>query len=382
LRLTYPLLWSRLGRQADREQAVSTAAAFARRGVEVTLLMPRGRGDPSLSAADLRAYYGVEGDFALVQRTTRWVGERIVPSTFWFAEILRDPLVKAGDLLYSRIPVSLGIGGFSSVPFAFDHYRPWPDRIPWLRPFFRRTARERHNLGYILHSDFAAESFRRLGVAPEKLLVAHNGFDPAHMRPPRDKGAARASLGLPTDRPIAVYAGRLSPRKGLDQLLAAAALRPDILFLLVGSEGEGPVEQAARGRDNVRILPWQAPDALPLFLYAADILVIPPSRAPLERFGDCVLPMKTFSYLAAGRAVLAPRSPDTAELLRDGDTALLVPPDDPEAAAAALGRLAAEPALAARLGENAALLADGLTWDARAARIAAFLEERLDAVRS
>ncbi|MEA3004667.1 MAG: hypothetical protein QOH81_3455 [Sphingomonadales bacterium] len=381
MRLIYPLLWSRLGRQADRDQTVSTAAAFARRGVEVTLLMPQGRDDPALSAADLRAYYGVEGDFSLVQRRTRWVGEMVVPSTFWFRQVLRDAEMKASDALYSRIPVSLGIGGFSRIPFAFDHYRPWPDRIPWLRPVFRRTARQPHCLGFILHSEFAAASFRRIGVAPDRLLVAHNGFDPGRMRPPLGRDAARAALDLPRDRPIAVYAGRLGTRKGIDQLLAAAALRPEILFLLVGSEGEGPVEAAARGRENLRILPWQTPATLPLFLYAADILLIPPSRAPLERFGDCVLPMKTFAYLAAGRAILAPRSPDTAELLRDGDTACLVTPDDPMATAAALGRLAAEPSRRAALGNNAARLAEGLSWDARAEKIIAFLEERLARVR-
>jgi glycosyltransferase involved in cell wall biosynthesis len=381
MRLTYPLLWPRLGRQADREQAVSTAAALARRGLEMTLLMPQGEDDPDLSADDLRTYYGVRGDFALVQRRTRWVGEMVVPSAFWFRQVLRDPQTRAGDLLYSRIPVSLAIGGLSPIPFAFEHYRPWPDRLPWLRPLFRRTARATHNLGYILHSEFAADSFGRLGVPPEKLRVAHNGFDPARMRPPLGRDAARAALGLPLDRTIALYAGRLNLRKGLDLLLETAARQPEILFLLVGSEGEGPVEREAAGRDNVRVLPWQPPESLPPFLYAADILVIPPSRAPLERFGDCVLPMKTFAYLAAGRAILAPRSPDTAELLRDGDTAFLVAPDDPDAAAAALARLAAEPALRARLGDNAARLAEGLTWDARAARIASFLEERLAAVR-
>ncbi|HEX5182772.1 MAG TPA: glycosyltransferase [Allosphingosinicella sp.] len=381
MRLTYPLLWPRLGRQADREQTLSTVAALARRGAEMTLLMPRGRDDPTLSAADLRAYYGVEGDFALVQRPMRWTGERIVPQALWFRRILRDPALRGSDLLYSRIPVSLGAGALSPIPFAFEHYRPWPDRLPWLRPLFRRTAQARHNLGYILHSDYAAGSFRRLGVAPEKILVAHNGFDPGRMRPPLDRDAARAALGLPHDRTIAVYAGRISQRKGLDRLLEAAARRPEMLFLLVGSEGEGPVEAAARGMDNVRLMPWQTPDTLPPFLFAADMLVIPPSRAPLDRYGDCVLPLKTFAYLAAGRAILAPHSPDTAELLRDGDTALLVPPDDVGAAADALARLAADPALRARLGENAARRADGLSWDARAARIIAFLEDRSDSVR-
>lgn len=380
MRLTYPLLWSRLGRQADREQAVNTAAAFARRGTELTLLMPQGPDDPSLTFADLRAYYGVEGDFALVQRRTRWVGENIVPSTFWFSQVLNDPETAAADLLYSRIPVSLGIGGFSPVPFAFEHYRPWPDRLPWFRPIFRRTARQEHCLGFILHSDYAAASYRRMGVAPEKLLVAHNGFDPARMRR-LGRDAARGALGLPADRTIAVYAGRVSPRKGLEILLQAAALRPETLFLLVGSEGEGPIEAAARARDNVRVLPWQRPETLPPYLFAADILVIPPSSAPLNRFGDCVLPLKTFAYLAAGRAILAPRSPDTAELLRDGDTALLVPPDDAQAAAEALGSLAADAALRTKLGENAARQAEGLTWDARAERIQAFLEERLASVR-
>jgi glycosyltransferase involved in cell wall biosynthesis len=381
MRLIYPLLWSRPGRQADREQAVSTAAAFARKGAQVTLLMPQGPGDPPLGADDLRAYYAVAGDFALVQRRTRWVGEMVVPSTLWLRQVLRDPLIAANDLLYSRIPVSLGIGRGSPIPFAFDHYKPWPDRVPWLRPFFRRTARQPECLGFILHSDFAADSFHRLGVRPEQLLVAHNGFDPGRMRPPMEARAARAALGLPQDRIIAVYAGRISPRKGLDQLLVAAERCPDILFLLVGSEGEGPVEASARGRDNVRIVPWQAPETLPPYLFAADVLVIPPSSAPLDRYGDCVLPMKTFLYLAAGRAILAPRSPDTAELLRDGETASLVAPDDPEAAAAALRRLAADSALRARLGENAARLADGLSWDARAERVLAFLDERLASAR-
>src|SRR6476469_9651286 len=165
MRLTYPLLWSRPGRGADREQAVSTAAAFARKGAEVTLLMPQGAQDPPLSADDLRAYHGVEGDFALVQRRTRWVGEMVVPSIFWLRQVLRDPVTLASDLLYSRIPASLGMRGASTLPFAFDHYRPWPDRIPWLRWAFRSTSRQDDCLGFILHSEYAAASFRRIGVA-------------------------------------------------------------------------------------------------------------------------------------------------------------------------------------------------------------------------
>jgi glycosyltransferase involved in cell wall biosynthesis len=377
MRLVYPLHWSRLGRQADREQAVSTAAALARLGLEVTLLMPQRRDDPPLSARDFRHYFAVEGDFALVQRPSPWTGEHVVPATLWLRQLVRDPVVRAADLFYSRMPVMLGFGGWSPIPFATDLYRPWPDHFPPGRPFIRRTSHHPRCLGFVLHSRFAAESYRKAGVAEDKLLVAHNGAEPARMLPRLDIREARARVGLPTDRPVALYAGRINARKGLDQVLLLAARRPEWLFVFVGSEGEGEVERAAAALGNVRIVPWAAPDSLPAWLYAADLLLIPPSRAPLQRHGDCVLPMKTFSYLAAGRPILAPVSPDTAELLRDGENALLVPPDDPEEAAAAMDRLAADPGLAAKLSAGAAATAAEHSWDHRAARIAEFLQARL-----
>ena len=68
-------------------------------------------------------------------------------------------------------------------------------------------------------------------------------------------------------------------------------------------------------------------------------------------------------------------------MLKDGETAAIVPPDRPEAAAAALDRLLAEPGLAERLGANARRLSEGFTWDKRAERIEAFLEARLRAAQ-
>lgn len=376
MRLVYPLLWSRPDRKACRAQTMGTAAALARRGVQVTLLMPRGADDPALGTEDLRAWFGVEGDFQLVQRPSRWAGEALGRTLMWLRQVFRDPELDGADVLYSRIPAMLAMGGRAPLPFATDHYRPWPDDLPPMTPLVRRTARHRNCLGLILHSEHAAGAYRRAGVDPARILVAHNGAEARGATPPIDQGAARAALGLPADRPIALYAGRINAQKGLDQILALAPLRPDMLFLLVGSEGEGPIEAAASAFPNVRVIPWQAPADLPAWLCAADILIVPPSRAPLDQFRNCVLPMKLFSYLAAGRPILAPEAPDTAELLSDGENALLVPPGNPEAAAAALDRLR-DPTLAQRLGANALAHAQDLTWDRRAEKIHAFLERRL-----
>lgn len=377
MRLVYPVLWSRLGREASQEQSVATAAALARRGVEVSLILPRGPADPPLDAEAVRAWFGVSGDFAIVQRPSRWAGENAVRSTLWIRQLLADPAIAGADLLYSRVPVMLAWPGPYPLPFATDLYRPWPDDWPWLRPFVRRAAGRPECLGYVLHSAYAARSYARAGVPADKMLVAHNGHDPERMQPRLDRNEARARLGLPADRGIAVYAGRINRRKGLEQLLALADLRPATLFLLVGSEGAGPVEAAAASRSNVAVVPWQTPEGLAPYLYAADLLVIPPASAPLERHGTCVLPLKTFLYLAAGRPILAPAAPDTAEILTDGANALLVPPDRPEAAAVALDHILADRDLADRLGQRAAATAARLTWDKRSERIAAFLAGRL-----
>jgi glycosyltransferase involved in cell wall biosynthesis len=311
----------------------------------------------------------------VVQRPSRWAGEKLYRTLLWLRQVFADPETYDADVLYSRIPAMLAVGTRSPVPFATDHYRPWPDELPAIRPLVRRTARSRDCLGLVLHSHYAADAYRRAGVPPERLLVAHNGFDPPGER--LGQSEARARLGLPGDRPIALYAGRVNAQKGLDTLLALADRRPEVLFVLVGSEGHGEIEQAAARRGNVRVERWVLPGGLPAWLFAADVLIVPPSRAPLERFGTCVLPIKLFAYLAAGRPILAPEAPDTAELLTHGETAWLVPPDSPDIAAEALDRLLGDRALASHLADNALSLSGQLTWDRRADAIAAFLQARL-----
>ncbi len=371
--------WPAPNRDASQEQTVNTLAALARAGAEVTLLAPRRAGDPAFDAAALKGAFAVAGgEFDVVQRASPWAGSMIAASALWLRRALADPLVAGADVVLTRMPAALILGP-AGRPLAFEHYRPWPDQLPLLKAAFRRTLAGDDCLGAIVHSEFAAQSYRRLPAPADKILVAHNGFDPGRLGHDPGKAEARRRLGLEPDRPLVVYTGRINARKGLGQVLRLAELRPDTVFMLVGSEGEGPIERAARRLANVRIEGWRRPDELPDFLHAADVLLIPPSREPLERFGNCVLPLKTFQYLAAGRPILAPAAPDTAELLVDGRTALLVPPDRPEAAAQALDRLAGDPALAQGLADGARALAAGLSWDHRGRRILDFLAGRLAA---
>jgi glycosyltransferase involved in cell wall biosynthesis len=146
---------------------------------------------------------------------------------------------------------------------------------------------------------------------------------------------------------------------------------------MVGSEADGSVERAARKHENVRVLPWQPYEVAAKYMVSADVLLLPPSSLGLKVAGHTVLPMKLYGYLAAGRAILAPSTPDIAELLVDDQNAVLVPPSDPKHAASALAALLADDPRRERLAEAARETGKALTWDARAERIEGFVRERL-----
>ena len=90
-------------------------------------------------------------------------------------------------------------------------------------------------------------------------------------------------------------------------------------------------------------------------------------------------PLKLFEYMAAGRPIVASDLPSLREVLRHGDNAWLVQPDDPAALAQGIQHLLAEPALAARLAAQAQEEVQAYTWEQRAERILSFVEGHVSA---
>ena len=362
-------------RETDSEQALQTLAAFARQGAEVRLILPEQT--PAQSARELADHYRVSGDFELVSVPSPVLGWSTARKWWHATHAIHLPAVTSADLVYTRNFPTLFALARGRQPFAYETYRPWPDQFRILRPAFRRALRAPNFLGGILHSQLACSCYERLGVPGERLLVAHNGHDPARFRDPLTRAELRAALELPQDRPIVVYTGHINLTKGLDSVFRMARRLPQALFLLVGSERRGIVETLARRHENVQLVPWQPFEAVTRYLLAADVLLQPPSLVPLRLIGNTVLPMKIFLYLAAGRPIVAPDLPDLREVLHHDQNALLVPTGDPDAASQAVARILGDASLAARLGDAARQTAAGLTWDARATRVLGFLEQRL-----
>ncbi len=362
--------------QADAEVVLSTAGALARRGHDVTIAVPA---PPDLSSSfqsEVLGYYGIEGPLKVtpMPSNTRNIAVQHLHHAWHFPE---HPMFHDADFIYARNPVVVMRALEAGQSVLMDHYRPWGDQFPPLQPVFRRFMSHPRFLGLAVHSHYSRESYRRLGIPVAKLRVVHNGYDPHRMEPILSKSEARRAVGLPRDGQIVTYAGRINEKKGLDVLLLLADRMPEVLFLLVGSTGRGPIEREAEKRNNVRVAPWQTASSIAPYLYASDVLTIPPSPVPLERVGNTVLPLKLFLYLAAGRPIFAASSPDTAEILEHDRNAWLVPVGDAVEAERQLRLLLADRARLERLGQACRELAADLTWDARATKVETFFEECL-----
>jgi glycosyltransferase involved in cell wall biosynthesis len=141
-----------------------------------------------------------------------------------------------------------------------------------------------------------------------------------------------------------LFVGKLIPLQGVETILQAATLAPEIPFRIVGSgQLEGLLADAP---SNVEHVAWIDYEALPGELEQAG--------CALGIFGTTgkagrVIPNKAFQALASGAPLVTADTPAARELLVDGESALLVPPGDPEALAEAIERLAASTELAERI---------------------------------
>lgn len=204
----------------------------------------------------------------------------------------------------------------------------------------------RHCAAMIAVSQSVAESVIACGMPRSKIQVIPNGVDFAcFSSAPASRTEARAALSLPETAFVIAAVARLSPEKGLDILLQTARRRRGMTFLIAG---DGPLlpELSRDLPPNVKLL-GRLDDIRPL-LAAADVFAVPSRR---EGQGIAAL-----EALAAGLPVAASRVGGLAEMLADGETALLIPAEDPDALAAALSRLQGDSRLRRTLAEAGAAL--------------------------
>ena len=207
-----------------------------------------------------------------------------------------------------------------------------------------------------------AASLRADGVDPERIVTIPSGFDPSLF------AGARGDVFPGVPRPRIGYVGRLAPQKRAGLLVQAFGRMLQAAGLVV--VGDGP--DAARVRrlaassaraDRITLAGFVQHTAVPGVLASLDVLVLP---SVYEEMGSVLV-----EAMAAGLPVVASDVGGIPEVVRHGETGLLVPPGDVDALTAALDRLVADPELRARLAAGARACAADYSWPSLAVRVAA-----------
>ncbi len=203
----------------------------------------------------------------------------------------------------------------------------------------------------------------RYGLPAERVQVVYPGHDGGRFATPPP--AARDALGLPPGAPVVAMVGRLvSAQKGQDLLLRAMPeIRrqcPQAVLLIVGDGPDrAPLEALTRKlglATAVRFLGRR--DDVPLLLAASEVVAVP--SVAEEAFG-----LTALEGMAAGRPVVAFASGGLPELVRHGETGILVPKGDVAGLARAILRLLTDAQLRCRLGAAGRRMAATFTTEAR-----------------
>ena len=221
-----------------------------------------------------------------------------------------------------------------------------------------------------------AEYVARLsGIECSRLLVMPVGADETVFFP------AKPEVERPAGELDVLYYGKFIPLHGVEAIIRAAALlqaeHPGIHFELIGT-GQEHADARELAQDlnlaNIRWTDWLPYSGLGRRLREADVaLGIFDGGGKAAR----VIPNKVHQALACGVPVVTRASPAVARLLVDRQSARLVPPDDPEARAAALIELASDPQHRREIGR-----AGRAVWESYASneRLAALAREALERV--
>lgn len=199
----------------------------------------------------------------------------------------------------------------------------------------------------------AQELTAAYGVAPERVTVVGGGVNPERFHVDVDPRQFK-TLFCPPEEPLVLFVGRLTPIKGPQVLLEAL---PGLLSVLPTTRlvlaGDGPLREPLQQRaqelglaDRVRFLGHVRGQPLAALYRAADVLVAPSLYEPLG--------LVALEGMVCGTPVVAAASGGLAEIVRDGETGVLVPPNDPRALTSAVARLLTDRGLAARLAAEAA----------------------------
>ncbi len=254
------------------------------------------------------------------------------------------------------------VGALTGVRTIVHEHAAFPS-IPTYQRSVDWLLAGRADLGIAVSNSTKAFMVSRRFFAPDRIRVVQNGAPLEEFRPPPAERveAERARLGLQRGERVVGTVGRLDDQKGITYFLRAAAMvlrqRSDVRFVIAG---DGPLQ--ARYEAEARDLGVAARTVFTGFCENVPLLQ---SVLDVQVFASLWegTPLTIFEAMAMRRAIVSTTADGLGEVLRHGESALLVPPGDAEALATGVLDLLGRPEYAAKLAAGAEI--DSRHYDVR-----------------
>jgi glycosyltransferase involved in cell wall biosynthesis len=291
---------------------------------------------------------------------------------------------EAGTSLASVLP--------PNVPFILEMHRP--NMATMDPPGWRAFARPSRAIRYLRARRLERFALRRADAVAWLTPGVRDTLTKRYRYRPDNEAVLFSGVSLlkaPQDRPRpddpdafdVIYVGKLAERKGLAVLIQAlAALGNGRACIVGGSDTEvatyrGLADSLGLGPDRIVFTGRVDPADLGRWYQRARVGVcpLPGSGCPIAK--HYTSPMKVLEMMARGLPIVASDLPSTRDILTDGENALLVPPDSPDALAEAIRRLLDDPGLGGQLSQRALDEVEHYAWPRRAERLLGIVDRML-----
>lgn len=352
--------------KAHGVQIMRTCGALAAAGAEVELAVP-GRATPI--AGEPFAYYGVAKNFSLTTlKAPDWFAAGplgfFLASRLFGRKVARYAKQKNFDVMYTRDKLVLRTL-LNSKPTAKVVWEVHgKEDIVAAKQFAGRVR-------VVAITNGIKEALVKQGFKNEEVLVAPDGVELEPFENPESKQAAHVRLGLPLDKKVAMYIGRLDGWKGVETLLEASSLLPEeIIVAIIGGEPV-QIERLKKMYPKALFLGYHPYTEVAANQAAADVLVLP-NTAKDTTSQLYTSPLKLFTYMAGGKPIVASDLPSLREIL-DDSSAFFVTADSAADLAKGIEAALVSPDAQVRAARAQELVRQ-YSWQERAKKILTFLQ--------
>jgi len=367
-------------RQADAVCVVNMCSALSAMGVDVELVIPRGKALPMSElgfSGSVFDYYKVKKDFSITYlpnpfaRVSRIDKKGYCLFAMCYAYISRTTLINSR---FTDLAVMAHRFGFPVVFESHDFLKE-SGRVlfdEWIALMQKKNTKT----AMIVTTQAGKQSYVDTGIPGEKIVILPNGIDIERYTMAGPQDALRKQLGLPAGKTLAGFSGSLYQGRGIEEIIWCARHMPDVFFVIVGGAPDDVVRHENFAHHskvpNIQFVGHVVHDMVAKYLMAFDILIMPYTSVSAHPY---MSPMKMFDYMAAGRPIVATDFPVVREILSHEHNAFLVAPDSGEELLRGVRWFIDNQEKARVIGNQARVDAGRYLWEKRAADYISFVKK-------